>query len=414
MANKIIVAHPGKQHVFQLVTALKEQGTLYKFITMVYDKDNSITGRLKKFLKGNNQKKAASRRLEVLDDNDVILLGESKGLFLIFLNKMGVGKKLSSYFYDKVQSQFAMRVAKYAVAHEADVLVMFDSNVHGAFDYVKKHSPYTKCVLDVTIASRPVMKDIYIKDMAVTGGTDLKEEQIYLWDDKRLNNFKREFITTDYMLAGSEFVRKSIESIIGPSDKIVKVPYGVNVDQFNVAQKDYLNGPLRLFFVGGVNRRKGVHHLLNIVSGYTKEQVVLSLAGGYDPSSDLYQNFKDKENITFEGFVTRDVVAGHYAKSHIFVLPSLAEGLALVGLEALASGLPVLCTENTGVNDLIVEGSNGFVVPTSDPAAFKENIDWFLSNRDKIQQMGTSARASVANYSWQNYHSKINQFFKAL
>ena len=411
MANKIIVAHPGKQHVFQLITALKEEGTLYKFITMVYDKDNSITGRLKKFLKGNNQKKAASRRLEVLDDNDVILLGESKGLFLIFLNKLGVGKKVSSYFYDRVQSQFAMRVAKYAVAHKADVLVMFDSNVHGAFDYVKKHSPATKCVLDVTIASRPVMKDIYIKDMAVTGGTELKTEQIYLWDDARLESYKKEFIISDYMLVGSEFVKKSIEYLTGPSERIVKIPYGVNISQFNISEKDYLNGPLRLFFVGGVNRRKGVHHLLNTVAGYSKDQVLLSLAGGYDPVSDLYQNFKDRENIIFEGFVTRDVVADHYARSHIFVLPSLAEGLALVGLEALASGLPVLCTLNTGVNDLIVDGENGFVVPASNPQVFKEKIDWFLQNRDKVKRMSSVARDSVENYSWVEYHKKIKDFF---
>jgi len=411
---KIIVAHPGKQHVFQLIEALKKQNSLYCFITMVYDKENTITNKLKFILKGKNQKKAASRKSNLLSDNEVILFNELSGLFLILINKLGFSKKISSYFFDKIQSRFAMKVAKYAVLHKAEVLIMFDSNVYGAFDYVKKHSPSTRCILDVTIASRPIMKDIYIKDMNVTNDCVLKSEQIFLWDEKKQLNYKNEFLKSDYMLVGSEFVKNSIEVTTGQSENIIKIPYGVDINLFKITKKDFLNGPLKLFFVGGINRRKGIHHLLEIVSKYNKEEVLLSLAGDFNSNSDLYKKYKNFSNINFEGFVTRDVVSDYYTKSHVFVLPSLAEGLALVGLEALASGLPVLCTENTGVNDLIINGKNGFVVPASDQLAFKEKIDWFLSNRSEIEAMGQFSRQSVESYTWNDYHQKVIKLFSTI
>jgi len=410
-AKKILVAHPGKQHVFQLLAALKKTGSLFKFITTVYDKDDSLTNKAKKFLKGKNLKKAASRKSTILNDNEIILYNEGGGLLLILLGKIGINKTLNNYFYRIIHRSFANKVAKYAIKNNVDAVVLFDSNVYDCFKKIKQEKPQIVCILDVTIASRLYMKEIYINDMAVTNDKELYKEQIHLWNEANIENYKNEFINSDYLLVGSEFVKKSIIPIIGSADKIVKIPYGVDVSQFNVTKKDYSTGPLKLFFVGGVNRRKGIHHLLGVVSQYTKEQVVLSLAGGYDANSDLYLNYKDSENITFEGFVTRDVVADKYASSHIFVLPSLSEGLALVGLEALASGLPVLCTENTGVNDLITNGENGFVVPASDPAAFKAKIDWFIANRDKIESMSLAARNSVEGYSWDKYHERIVDFF---
>ena len=412
--KKVIVAHPGKQHVFQLLESLEKVGILFKFITTVYDKNESITNRVKKFLKGKNLKKAVSRKSSVLKDDKVILFNEAQGLFLILLGRIGAGKKITNFFYQHIHRSFAKKVAKYAIKHNVDAVVLFDSNVYECFKKIKSVNRNVICILDVTIASRSFMKNIYEKDIAFTNDRALYREQIHLWDDMKMKGYVREFVEADYLLVGSEFVKKSIIPITGNDRKVIKVPYGVDISHFNLTKKNYLNGPLKLFFVGGINRRKGVHHLLQVVSQYSKEEVVLSLAGSYDSSSDLYKNYNDIENIIFEGFVTRDVVARKYVESHIFVLPSLAEGLALVGLEALASGLPVLCTQNTGVNDLIVNGENGFVIPASDPHALKEKLDWFLLNRNSIEAMGVAARESIKDYSWDNYHIQINKFFNQL
>ena len=54
---KIIVAHPERQHSFYLASAMKKAGMLDKYITTIYDRPQSMTNKIKRFLKGNNQKK---------------------------------------------------------------------------------------------------------------------------------------------------------------------------------------------------------------------------------------------------------------------------------------------------------------------------------------------------------------------
>ena len=81
---RVIVAHPDRQHSFFLATALKKKGILDAYITTIYDKETSITARVKKILKGNIKKKAASRKCEFLDDKDVIQYNELYNLCIFF------------------------------------------------------------------------------------------------------------------------------------------------------------------------------------------------------------------------------------------------------------------------------------------------------------------------------------------
>lgn len=63
---KVLLVHPGKQHSFETAKALKEAGVFYKYVTTVYDKDNSLTNKIKHLLKGKNLKKANTRKCPYL------------------------------------------------------------------------------------------------------------------------------------------------------------------------------------------------------------------------------------------------------------------------------------------------------------------------------------------------------------
>lgn len=154
-------------------------------------------------------------------------------------------------------------------------------------------------------------------------------------------------------------------------------------------------------FVGGISRRKGIHHLLNVVSRYSEKEVFLNLVGSYNPNDFLYKEYHAKSADSFRGFVTRDQIAQIYSLSHLFVLPSLAEGMAMVGLEALASGLPILCTYNTGLSSIVKDGYNGFCIPVSDENALQSKIDWFLSHKKEMCLMSMNAEKSSDGYSWE-------------
>ena len=84
--------------------------------------------------------------------------------------------------------------------------------------------------------------------------------------------------------------------------------------------------------------------------------------------------------------------------------------MALVGLEALASGLPLLCSDCTGINDLITPYENGIVTRAGEVGDIKEGIDWFLINMDRIPEMGMKARNEAEKYSWEAYYKRTIEY----
>ena len=108
--------------------------------------------------------------------------------------------------------------------------------------------------------------------------------------------------------------------------------------------------------MGQVNYRKGIPYLLDVISemGNTAE---LTIVGAYNPDDWFVKKYKDAANIHFIGLVTFDKMQKIYEQSDVFIIPSFAEGMAQVGIEAMACGLPIICTFNSGVSDLVEEGN---------------------------------------------------------
>ena len=84
---------------------------------------------------------------------------------------------------------------------------------------------------------------------------------------------------------------------------------------------------------------------------------------------------------------------------------SVEEGLSMVQLQAMACGLPLICTENTGGEDLITEnGKEGFVIPIRDVEALKEKLLFLYKNPEITKKMGEAAKNRVAKgFSWDDY-----------
>ena len=91
----------------------------------------------------------------------------------------------------------------------------------------------------------------------------------------------------------------------------------------------------------------------------------------------------------------------------IFVMPSLCESFGKVILEAMASGLPVIATTNTGARDVVKDGKHGFIIPIRDSKAIKDKIQYFYDNPSEIKRMGKNARKVAENYTWDRYSEKI-------
>jgi glycosyltransferase involved in cell wall biosynthesis len=101
------------------------------------------------------------------------------------------------------------------------------------------------------------------------------------------------------------------------------------------------------------------------------------------------------DQVHFTGFQSQDEVAAILATAHAFVLPSFAEGVPVVLMEALAAGLPVIATRITGVPELVEHGTSGFLVSPGDPRALATAIDALAAMPDRGAGLGAAGRDRV-------------------
>ena len=118
-----------------------------------------------------------------------------------------------------------------------------------------------------------------------------------------------------------------------------------------------------------------------------------------------------QERVAFLGHLPDDLYAAVYHTADIFVLPSIyrSEAFGIVGLEAMAAGLPLITTElGTGTSFYNVDGETGYVVPPMDPDALVEALQKMLSNPEKLCEMKKNAFERVKDFC---VHSMIEKNF---
>lgn len=405
---KVLVAHPGKQHSFELATALKERGILYKYVTCIYDRPGSLTNLVMGLLKGNNYKKAKSRCCPALDEKDVIQFDELRALLLLFISKFPNSVKLWRYFNGKLSDSFGKKVAKWAIKENVDAVICYDTNCNVLFDVLKKKAPHILRIMDVSTANRAFMRAEFDLEIERTMETALKDEQEYLWNSHNEERFVQEIVDTQHFIVASNFVRRSLLFSGVDVKKISVVPYGVDIDKFDFTKRDIPKKVLKLIYVGQISYKKGLSHLLKVMESFPQDTVELAIVGAYDATHPLYQKYKDVKNVNFKDFVTRDILAEIYRESDVFVFPTLGEGFGMVVLEAMSCGLPCIISDHAGGNDVIISGENGFEFEAGNDSQLENHIQWFLDNRELLPQMSEKARQTAEVYTWKKYHETVS------
>ena len=405
--NKIIVAHPGRQHSFRLATALKKNDMLLYYVTTIYNKKSSRLMQLVQlFLSKDNLKRANNRKNSFLKDTDVIQYCEFRGMVEALLVRIDKSHRVYRFMQRHDSDRFGVKVAKLAIKENVDAVVMYDSNATAGFRYLKKKAPNIVRILDVSIAPRPYIKRIYQKEIQNSGNNDLKKENAYLWQPKHLARSQSEIDDADYFLAASQFVKEGLIHCGAKEDQIKLIPYGANVLSNIEKENGKENAKCKFLFVGQVNYRKGIPYLLDVISEMG-DAAELTVVGAYNPDDWFVKKYKETANIHFTGLVTFDKMQKIYEQSDVFIIPSFAEGMAQVGIEAMACGLPIICTFNSGVSDLVEEGKSGFIIPCGDKEALKSRMTWFLENKLKIYEMGRYARNKAIRYTWEHYEDNV-------
>jgi glycosyltransferase involved in cell wall biosynthesis len=220
----------------------------------------------------------------------------------------------------------------------------------------------------------------------------------------------REYEMADYISVPSSFVRRTFLAKGFAPEKIIQNPYGVSLKQFQPGPKH--DDIFRLIYVGQMSLRKGVHYLLEAFVGLQLERAELVLIGGMSEEIKPYMP-ESHPQIRYLGIKPQSELVHYYQQASVFVICSIEEGMAMVQAQAMACGLPLICTTNTGGDDLIRQGREGFVIPIRDVNAIKERVEWMYLHQDEARQMGASARERVAaGFTWDDYGDRYYEFLK--
>jgi glycosyltransferase involved in cell wall biosynthesis len=155
-----------------------------------------------------------------------------------------------------------------------------------------------------------------------------------------------------------------------------------------------------MVFVGRLEPVKGVPLLLEAFAriAATHPGARLTIAGDGGVRARLMARAEAlglADRIHFPGYLDEAQVADLLASADMMVLPSFAEGLPVVLMEAMASGLPVIATQIAGVPELVVDGVSGLIVPPGDVAGLARAMDRLLADADLRAAMGQAGRAQV-------------------
>ncbi|HSE61329.1 MAG TPA: glycosyltransferase [Candidatus Saccharimonadales bacterium] len=164
-----------------------------------------------------------------------------------------------------------------------------------------------------------------------------------------------------------------------------------------------------VLFVGSMNKsdkHKGLAYLIDAFASIAADRpgVKLVLVGDGTARSDFERQVEDlglQDRVTFLGALFGEDLRRAYQGATVLVLPSLNENFALVTLEAMACGLPVVGTNVGAISDIIDDAETGYLIPPADSQAIAEKVSYLLSHPTKAAAMGRQSRKKAeTTFSW--------------
>ncbi|MDX1971299.1 MAG: glycosyltransferase family 4 protein [Candidatus Sumerlaeia bacterium] len=203
---------------------------------------------------------------------------------------------------------------------------------------------------------------------------------------------------TDYFIVPSPFVAETLWLPKSEMHRVLYVPYCTPPGWTSLETQ---TEPGRVLFVGSCELRKGIHILADAAQQF-RGGITWRVAGGVSEIIRRHPRFK---GLNFLGRVARTAIHEEFARADVFVLPSFAEGSAEVIFEALALGLPVITTYESG--SVIRHEREGLIIPKGDPTSLATAIERIVRDREFRDYLSRNARNLARFYEWEHYGRRL-------
>jgi starch synthase len=400
---RVTLVHPtGNPFARNAAIALWEIGLLQEIITAIaYNPDVNLAHFLQKFFPAGDRE--LGRRTWVSPENGFLKTYPLEEIVRILLLRTGLNRPLgfnAQSLADWVYSSIDRRVARKHLTGLTGVYA-YEDGAAETFSVAKQQG--IKCFYDLPIVFYRQSQQIQQEEAELYPELAhcLQSIQEPAW---KLERKEREISLADAIVVPSTAVARSLLDAGVEQEKINVIPFGSPHDYFQPQPKN--DKTFRALFVGRIGARKGVHYLLQAWQKLNLTDAELLLVGMNEIGDRYLGQYEDY--FRYIPSVPHATLNQYYSSASVFVFPSLVEGLALVLLEAMACGIPIITTENAGGSDIITDGVEGFIIPIRNVEAIQEKLEWCYSHPQELAEMGKAARKKAEELTWKLYRDRLS------
>ena len=277
----------------------------------------------------------------------------------------------------------------------------------GAFHtFHRAHELGLKCIYELPIGYWRAAREIFKEEAELE--PEWAETLIGNRDsNEKLHRKDEEIKLADMIIVPSIFVKKTLECAPEIKAPVKVIPFGAPSVSYtsNAFLKTKSTEKLRVLYVGILTQRKGLSYLIEAASNLSA-LVELTLIGSKHPTKCLPLEKALRVHRWIPSLPHHEILK-EMRRNDVLVLPSLFEGFGLVILEAMSQGLPVIITPNTGGDDIVSDGEDGFIVSIRSVEAIAEKLELLARNKELLAVMSQAAQRKAAVCTWKNYRYGI-------
>ena len=214
---------------------------------------------------------------------------------------------------------------------------------------------------------------------------------------------REEWKRADTIICGSDFVKEAVRCEGGPGGKCAVVPYGINRDIIRHERCPSPDRSLHVLFAGTVQPRKGIQYFYRAAEALEQGPFEFRAVGPLEIPGVAVKKLSAEVDV--KNPVPRSAMGEEYEWADVLVHPSLCEGSANVCYEALANGVPVVTTPNSG--SVVRDGRDGFIVPIRDHEEIVEALRRFVRSPRTLEEMSRSALSRARQFTWDDYARRL-------
>ncbi|HJO83638.1 MAG: glycosyltransferase family 4 protein [SAR202 cluster bacterium] len=197
------------------------------------------------------------------------------------------------------------------------------------------------------------------------------------------------------------------------------IPNGIRVEDFSDALPlpELMDGKINLLYLGRLEKRKGLKHLLGAYARLKWDwpELRLVVVGAGDPDADSHRMMSERNlsDVVFTGRVSDSEKARYFKSAHIYCSPATGkESFGIVLLEAMAAGAPVVATDIDGYAGVINHGEDGLLVPPKNDEQLARAIDMLLRDPGLRERLSENGVRRADEFRWERVAGRVIEYYE--